>query len=349
MREAVRTRLGGFARRGVLGAILTVLLLAWALRDVSPSGVWAAMAGARPLWLLFAVSALLLSFAVRARRWQTLLGDFGRSAPFGALHSAVYVGFAANNLLPARAGEVLRAVALHRAGGVRLGPALGSVVAERVLDGFAVLFVLGALFWGADLGLAAGARGDRVVFAGVAVLGLAAAVAVALRWPDALASGVEGVVGRVASEERARAARRGVAGVLEGLAGLRSARTGVRAAAETLLMWGLISFTYWFSLLAFGLEGPGWTGGLWVMCATALAMAVPSAPGHFGTYEAGVRLALGVYGIHPDRMVAYAVGLHLLLYVVVTGVGLALAVRLGLLRRGPVVVPATPGAPRGTR
>jgi hypothetical protein len=78
-----------------------------------------------------------LTFPLRTLRWRLILRDVdGHRLPLGPLWRAVAVGFMANNLLPARAGEVARAYMANRLLPVRFTTALASIGVERVFTPF---------------------------------------------------------------------------------------------------------------------------------------------------------------------------------------------------------------------
>src|SRR5919107_290906 len=103
-----------FGWRGALGILLSVLLLAWTLRDVDFAGVWHELRGSH--LLLFAASAAVatLQFPIRARKWRTILDPIEADIPFGPLWRSVAIGMFITNTVPARAGEIARAYALSR-------------------------------------------------------------------------------------------------------------------------------------------------------------------------------------------------------------------------------------------
>ena len=106
--------------------------------------------------LPFAGAVILATavFPIRTIRWRYLLQLEGGRLPFVPLWHATAIGFMANNLLPARAGEFARAYAARRLTGVRLSAAIASVAVERVMDGLVLVGLLAvAIAWG---GLAGG-------------------------------------------------------------------------------------------------------------------------------------------------------------------------------------------------
>ena len=134
---------------GPIGVIISIVLLWWSLHDVSPREVLAEISRAKPLAFLGCVVLSTLTFPLRTARWRFLLRLDGARLPFAPLWHATAIGFMANNLLPARAGEVARAFAANRLTGVRFFAALASIAVERVMDGMAmVVLLLIAIAWG---------------------------------------------------------------------------------------------------------------------------------------------------------------------------------------------------------
>ena len=324
--------LGSSRARVLCGAAVTLALLAWALRGMSPIIVWNAMREAHLAWLGLGLIAFLTSFSMRAWRWGTLLGAHRDPGGLGIRRTAIFIGFAGNCVLPARAGELIRARVLHCFGGVPFGTALGSIVAERLLDTIAVLlFLLAPLLPGAVTEASrTGVSALQLGWAGAVLVGACSAVLLAARWPDPVVRWAGGVSRMIRLGPFTPHVVASVSGLLSGLDALRSPRRTTTAIVETLCIWILIGITYWAGMIAFGITSPGLTGALFVGSVAALGIAIPSTPGYFGPFEASVRLALEVYGIPANTIVAYALTLHILMNASLTAIGFVLAARLGL-------------------
>src|SRR3989449_3486929 len=124
----------------LVGLVVTLGLLAWALHGVDARALIDPLRRANP-WLMAATIALAtLTFPLRAIRWQLILrGTSGSRLPLGPLWHATAIGFMANNLLPVRAGELARAYAARQAVSVRFTTALASIAVERVFDGLVLV------------------------------------------------------------------------------------------------------------------------------------------------------------------------------------------------------------------
>lgn len=119
---------------------------------------------------------------------------------------------------------------------------------------------------------------------------------------------------------------------LQGLRALNHPQRSLIVLMVTAIGWGLNAMTYWTGLLAFGIHTPGFLGALFTQSATALAIALPSTPGYVGPFEAGIRFALGLYGISSDVTIAYALVLRVLMYVTIPCIALIVVARLGWSR-----------------
>lgn len=328
----------------LVGTVITISLLAWALRGTSPMSVVQAIQQAKAEWLGLGLGTFLASFSVRAVRWGTLLGAHRHPGGFGIRQSAIFIGFAGNCLLPANAGEVIRSFVLHRFGRVPLGAALGSIFAERLLDAvIAFLFLLTPLL-PVTQSHHAGLGSLPLGWIGGVLVVVCAAFLVAARWPDEIAQ-FAGRVSRLIGLGRwTHQIVATLRAVLSGLDALQYPRRGITAVIQTVCIWSLTGITYWSVMIAFGITSPGVIGALFVQSVASLAIALPSSPGYFGPFEAAIRFALQVYAIPPDTIVAYAIALRILMYVSLTTIGLAIAMRLGLSWKDFIPQPPTSSA-----
>src|SRR3989442_13947477 len=127
----------------LIGLAISAALLVWVLYKIDLRKVWTYAQHANGWLLLLTVVVATVTFPVRALRWRLILRDVdGHRFPLLPLCHATTIGFMANNLLPARAGEVARAYVASRQLPVRFTTALGSIGVER---GFDALVMLGLM------------------------------------------------------------------------------------------------------------------------------------------------------------------------------------------------------------
>lgn len=330
--------------RAVLGAVITLLLLWWVLRDVSPSEVFAELRGASPWWLASAVFLATFSFVLRALRWRVLLEPGHEGSSFEARFGATCTGFAANNLFPARLGELIRAYVLSRVAAVPFGASVGSLVVERVLDGLvlATFLVVPILLPGFPLGdpdSAAAIQRAALVASVVFALGFVILWATARNPTGALRLwGSTG--GRLVPHRFEARLDALIETFVHGLGSLGRLRVLLRAVGWSFVVWFCLAASIWAGLLAFGVTAPGFLGAAFLQAVIAFSVAVPSTPGFFGVFEAGARIGLQPWDVADPTIVGFATSYHILTFIPVTLIGLWYVRRVGLrwteVRRRPV-------------
>ena len=318
----------------VLGFAIAAFLIWWLFRNEDPAEVWKHVRTADPWLLLLAVAVTTATFPVRAIRWRYLLAPVQPGSPFRSRFAAVCIGFMANNLLPARAGEIARAYSYGRLEPVPVATAFATVVVERFLDGVAILLLLlvALLSPGFPSGalpeaVVAGMRGLTVGLAGALVL-----VSLLLIFPKGTMDIAERLSGRL-PPRIARLLVSFTENTLAGLASLRGWRLVLPALGWSLGVSLLQSLSFWAGFFAFGIDLP-FQAALLTNATVAFAIAIPSAPGFVGSFHAGAMLALtGVYGVVGTPALGFAFGWHLGSFIPITLIGLWYARQIGLSLR----------------
>ena len=347
--------------KALFGLAITVVLLWWALRDVSLVAAWRRALSADAGWLAAMVVVATLTFVPRASRWQVLLEPVRTRTRFNNRFGAVCIGAMANNLLPARLGEFARAYSLSRVERVGASAAFGSIVVERVFDGLVLAGLLALALSLPGSPVADGGNGTvrQLAAGGAAVFGAAAVVLwLVARFPRKVLLTFEHTLGRILSPDLTDRGIEMLAAFIEGLGALHRPGVFLRTLAWTVVVWGVSAASIWCGYLAFDIHGPGVTGAVFVQALIGFAVAIPSSPGFFGPFEAAARFGLGLYGVEAVDIVSFAGTYHLLTFIPVTLIGLWYMRRIGLEREDLVhseeIVGAAvedegeqaPGAPR---
>lgn len=318
--------------KAVVGLSISVLLLWWVFRGEDLGAIAAEVAAADPWWLLASVFVATSGYLLRAMRWKVLLAPLRPRIGLRPRFAATTIGFMVNNLLPARAGEFARAWSLARMEKMRTSASLASLAVERLLDGVTVVGLLvvslslpglradsevaGEYVWGAVAGF----------LAVLAIVVLTAALVLAR--PDVARAAARPLASRLPGAATDRVGSI-LDGLIEGLGALRSPMLMVRAAVWSLVFWLWHSASFWLGFRAFGIDA-GYADALFLNGITALAVALPSAPGFFGPFEAAVRVALvNVIGVGENPALAFAAGYHITTFIPVTAIGLWYFWRMG--------------------
>lgn len=313
-----------------LGTTVTVVLLSWALRDVSLTAVWNALKSAQPGWLFLGWIAYIASYGVRAVRWGTLLRAHCHPGRFKIRLCATFIGFGASCILPAQAGEFIRPAIVSRFDRLPFATAFGSVFVERLLDIGVVLVLLLIPLWSGTIPLSSALNRSYFGIIAIILILVWGFFLITASFPDSVARLAVIICRKIGLQRFESKIESSVVKFLGGLSALRQPTRTVIALVETFGIWGLNGITYWTVLLAFGIIDPGFLGALFIQSSTALAIALPSTPGYLGPFEAGIRFGLSFYSIDSDTVIAYAIALRFLMMVTTTIIGLAIAAKLGL-------------------
>lgn len=124
----------------VIGLAVTVLALAYTVRNVSWPELRASFATVEAEYLAATTALMILTYAARTFRWHTLVNPI-QPVRVLALVSPMMVGFLAG-VLPARAGEFVRAYLLGKSQKLSFASAFATIVVERMFDMAALLLML---------------------------------------------------------------------------------------------------------------------------------------------------------------------------------------------------------------
>jgi uncharacterized protein (TIRG00374 family) len=315
----------------VLGVLISLALLYWALRGVSLAELLRHLREARRGPLLAAVLLATATFAIRAVRWRILLrAPDGGPVAWRALWHATAMGFMANNTLPLRLGEVLRSYAASRLGGVPLTAALSSIAVERALDLLTLVALLGVALFRAGLPadtVIAGARLDTLALRAAILCGLIFAAALfVMLFPRGAERGVRILLPVPRLADRVV---RLIEGLRKGFAVLRSPGRLALAVAWSAALWLLNGASFYVAFAAFGIQ-VDFAGALLVQTLLAFGVAAPSSPGYFGVFELVAAAALALFGVPKDIGVAYGITYHVTTFIPITLLGLYSLARTGL-------------------
>jgi uncharacterized protein (TIRG00374 family) len=263
----------------------------------------------------------------------------GDAYPAGPLWHAIAIGFTANNILPLRAGELIRAYTAARLTSARFTTVISSIAVERIFDGLTVVALLTLALFSPELPATVKVGGTSVAHlaraAGVlSLLGLLSAIAVV-----AAPLAAERVIRRVLPH--AHLAERIVdliEGVRQGLVVLRSPLRLAEVVVWSLVLWLVNALAFYVGFGAFDIP-VSFAGALLLQGLLVLGISIPSTPGFFGPFEAVIVAVLALYGVPGSLAFSYAISFHVTSFVPITLLGLWSMVRtpegLRVLRRPP--------------
>lgn len=331
--RAARTLIMGNKRvvRIGVGLLCAAVFAALIVRQTSVDALRTAFAGATFWWVVVGFGAFAGGYASRIARWRLMLLADNPALTWRACAGPLLGSFAINNVVPLRAGDVLRTFAFCDRLGVSSGTVLASLFVERLLDLLLVLLLLGAALWHFKV--------QASVVAGVgsvALLLLALGIILLLLCPGLFAPVAAWTGTRI---ERV-APRAGLTVRLEIDKAMRTLKrlahggTMLRLLAWSAAAWlgeGLL-----FCCAALALPSVTQPAAAWLALPVGtLATLIPGTPGYIGTFDYFAARALALGGNDAAAATAFALLVHAMLWLPPTLVG-----GLYLIMRPPQPSPA---------
>lgn len=302
---------------------LIVIVFYFLFRKVKFSDLVGDFANLHYFWLLPALVVYLLGYLIRGYRWVVLLAPI-KKCSFQSLFPTLLIGFMANNILPARAGEFIRAHLNGKKEGLSRSASLGTIILERLFDGMAMLVILGVsismrhpsstTFSQVIEGPAAKAS---YIF-GAAFLFFFAMVLFKKRTVHIINYFISHAP-KKHHEKLARIAHT----FLDGLNILKNAKETFLVLATSLAAWTCEFSTFFLVAVGFQLapDPIHFNSAALLMAIVNLGLMAPSTPGGLGIFEGiGVTL-LSIYNVPNHTALAYIVTVHLLVFIPITLLG----------------------------
>lgn len=306
----------------VVASLVAAAGLLWLFfRRVSLREVGEVLASVHLPWVWAAVALALASYAARAWRWGLLLHGVGEP-PYATLAGCTAAGFATSTVLPARLGELVRPLLLSARAGLPAAATLASIVAERLLDLFTVVFLFAAalaLRWQGQ-----GALATSLLWTAVTVGTLGFAVVVLVRTREPLVTWLEARARGVWSRRLVRFLRE----LLAGLAFWGNPRHAFTLGFASLVTWGLAIAQVAVTAHAFATALSPRQATL-VLAVSVVGLAVPT-PGGIGGFHAATQFALTTIASWSlSQATAFALLHHAVCFLPVTLLGFGYMLMVG--------------------
>jgi uncharacterized protein (TIRG00374 family) len=304
-------------KRFWIGLVVSLTFLGIFLLRTDFADIWEALTGANYALALVSIPIYFLGFWVRTMRWHFLLRPV-KDVPTLRLYPVVLIGLMANNLAPARVGELVRAYLVGERESISKSTALGTIAVDRAFDGLTLVAMLGIVtaFSGSTPGVRTIGIVTALLFFAATMVLAALAVSPQARLmltkvltllPPTLAIKVEGLLDSF----------------MNGLVAIKDPVALASAALASVVSWLLEASMYYVIGQAFDLE-VGFHVYVLIVAAANLALSIIASPGGVGPFELATKQVLVSFAVADAAAAAYALALHALLLAPVILVGFAL-------------------------
>jgi uncharacterized protein (TIRG00374 family) len=290
--------------------------LVWVLHDVHPRELLSNMRGLDWRWIVLAVCFDVLSYYAQGSRWRLLLHPVGKVSSLRATQ-AIYIGLFTNEIVPLRAGEIVRAFLMSRWLNVAMTKIVPSMAVERLFDSFwlAIFIGINTMFVPLPRQLAFSAE----------VLGVIVLVATAV------------LLFVVLSESREEShphslLGRFFIGVATGLRQIGMSSAFYKSLATSVLVIGFQALAFWCVMMAAHLRLSIWAG-MAVFLIVHLGTAVPNAPANVGSFQFFCVVGLALFGVPKPAAAAFSIVVFVILTAPLWILGLIALAQSGMTLR----------------
>jgi len=301
-----------------IGLIIVALSLFYAFKGVNPKELMNALASVRYIYLIPAIILVLMSYLFRAMRWRYLIRPIKKDVKTTALFSPLMVG-CMSNILPARAGEFIRAYLLSKKENISFSSSFATIFIERLFDIiFLLLLIMWVLLFMPDA-LNSESQGgsyqilEKVQYFGAVSFALCIFIllfSVLLQFKNDWAIKIVGMFIKPLPHKWQDKIIGMVNSFTEGLNIIRDGRGFIATIFLSFLIWFVFIVTYYPLYLAFGIETQlPVVSSLIVLCLTVgIFITLLPTPGFLGAYQLACVAALhGIYGIPKPVALSYGI------------------------------------------
>lgn len=294
-----------------IGIGISLFFIGLLFTKIDPDKVVAAFREMDWRYLVPAIACTFVSYFLRSVRWYYLLLPL-KQVRIASLYPATIIGYMANNVLPARLGEFVRAYVLARKEGLEASSVFATLVVDRLCDGFTVLLMLLFTFFTLRLPLGMESIQQNMVRGGYATLILYCGVIAFLILLKRRTVWTLNLVGHLLKPFPAVLGEKLIPLLGSFIGGIRIA-TGPMAimavVVSSFFIWATAALPVDLALRSFGIELPV-NGVLFILIFLVFAVMVPASPGFVGTYHYACVTALTAFNVQSEKALSIALVIH---------------------------------------
>lgn len=306
-----------------IGIGISLFFIWLTLREVDFSALWVAIKKANHLYLIPTLIVMLIQFYLRSVRWGYLMEpikNIGRTSLF----SATSIGYMANNILPARIGEFVKAYAIARKEKISFSSSFSTIIIERLIDLFSLFIIMLVVMYiitfpegksETEELLRKGASGIFVLFICMSL------VIIFFKREKAFFKKVVFNIIKPLSLKMADKANHFLDSFSDALSVLGREKHLNMIIIYSVIIWLLSAIPIYLLLLAFGYKFP-FSISFFILVLIGIAVSIPSAPGFIGTFHFACAKGLELFNVPDEGAISVAIILHAINFFPITLIGL---------------------------
>ena len=304
-------------KKVILGILISVILVYLSVRGINLQDVFRDLKKIQLTYVIFFILLVILMQWLRSYRWGVILQPMEKIDQL-SLFSVTSVGFLAISAIPARIGELARPYLISKRSSIKMSSALGTILIERVLDGFTVLAIAVIVLLLTDL--PPWMMRSSIIFFLLALGMFCFIIFLILRRDAALK-----LINKILSKLPGKFAHKIdelIHHFIDGFQIVTNIKFLLYLFFLSALIWLVDVLAIYMLLKAFGFNLPVMASFV-VMIILIVGIAIPTAPGYIGNWHAACWLGLSLFDVAKTEALSFAVVYHFLSMVIVVVLGVA--------------------------
>ncbi|MFC6230992.1 lysylphosphatidylglycerol synthase transmembrane domain-containing protein [Paenibacillus allorhizosphaerae] len=306
------------------GILVSVILIYIVLNGIDFGDVWNIIINLDYLILVPAVIIQILSYWVRSMRWAIILKNI-KTVRVNRLFPIICISYMANNLLPLRIGEFVRAYLMGKKENISATAVFSTVILERIYDGITLLLFLGVTAilypfpsWVKQIGLV------TTLFFFCALVFIFCLVVFKKRTLSFINLFIQVLPGKFNKKIDDIIEK-----FIDGFDTIKDKKKLVPIAVYSIVIWSMEAYLFYALAKAFDFNSAVYLA-FFTLVVVNLGIMIPSSPGYVGTFEYFITKALSVFGISKEISLSYALILRVFQYLPITLIGFLFLLKEGI-------------------
>ncbi|NQU83731.1 MAG: flippase-like domain-containing protein [Parcubacteria group bacterium] len=306
----------------ILGIFISIAAFVWVFLKIDLVSLKDGFSQIKIIWILPMIAIYLFGFLVRGMRWRLMLKPI-KNISLKSSSGLVIMGYAANNILPARLGEVVRAYVAGKKEGISRVGALSSIAIERIFDGMALVGILALATLIGNFSPESTQVIRSIGIFTALIFGVALTFVILIRFKRVWMWKFVSKVSKRFPAEISKKIESTTYSILHSFTFIKLDKSLFLVFLLSVLVWIIEGGVFVFGLMAVGLP-VSFLLAYFTLSFLNLGLMAPSAPAYIGVFHGLAVLSLGFFGIDENIALIYGIIVHVTMVLPITIIGLAL-------------------------
>jgi len=303
-----------------MGILISLGIILWIIYKIDFSLLKKSFEQLNPYWIILMIIIYLSGFIVRGLRWQLILSPIKHLRTMATIEGVI-VGYMANNILPARTGELVRAIFIGKKESISKVSAFGTIFIERIFDGLVLVAILIASSLFCELDKTAYQEVNSIIMISCLIFGVAVTLFILGFRNRRLVEKITKVLTKHFPKKLTEKVLLLINKFLDSISYLDSRKNVCFFLTLSVFVWLIEGLVFWIGFLAFNLSA-NFVIAYFTLAFVNLGMLMPSGPGGVGIFQGFSMLAFSFFGLSKEIALCYSFVVHLIMILPITLIGM---------------------------